>query len=155
MTLFLLVKWLHVLSSTLLFGTGLGSAFLMYLANRRKDLAGMVFAARHVVIADWCFTAPSVAFQLLSGLTLVHLGGYRLGEHWISWALGLYAFAGLCWLPVVWLQIRMRDMAADSLLTKHALPERFWIFERWWCLLGALAFPAVTLVFWLMIVKPD
>lgn len=151
---YLLVKWLHVLSSTLLFGTGLGSAFLMFLANRRKELAAMAFAARHVVIADWCFTAPSVVFQLISGMLLVHLGGHQLGDRWIAWGLALYFFAGLCWMPVVWMQIRMRDMATESLLAGHPLPVRYWVFERWWCLLGALAFPAVTVVFWLMVVKP-
>ena len=152
---YLLVKWLHVLSSTILFGTGIGSAFLMFAANRRKDLAAMVFAARHVVIADWCFTTPAVIFQLISGALLMHLGGLRLSDRWIAWGLTLYFFPGLCWLPVVWMQIRMRDIATACLQEGRPLPARYWVFERWWCLLGALAFPAVTVVFWLMVVKPD
>jgi uncharacterized membrane protein len=152
---YLLVKWLHVLSSTLLFGTGIGSAFLMFVANRRKDLAGMVFAARHVVIADWCFTAPSVIFQLISGALMMRLGGLHITDRWIAWGLTLYFFAGLCWIPVVWMQIRMRDMAKACLREGHPLPARYWVFERWWCLLGALAFPAVMVIFWLMVVKPE
>lgn len=152
---YLLIKFVHVLSSTILFGTGIGSAFVMFMANRRKDIANIYFAARHVVIADWLFTAPAVIVQLLTGLYLVHLEGLHLTDHWIAWALTLYFFAGACWLPVVWMQIRMRDMAKASLDSGTPLPTSYWVFERWWNILGSLAFPAVALIFWFMIAKPD
>jgi len=151
---YLLVKWVHVVSSTILFGTGIGSAFFLFMANRRKDIAGIYFATRHVVIADWLFTTPAVIVQLLSGMTLVHLGGYRLTQHWIAWGLALYFFAGACWLPVVWMQIKMRDMAKEALTSGTPLPQRYWSFDRWWIVLGSLAFPAVAAIFWLMVAKP-
>ncbi len=151
---YLIVKWVHVLSSTILFGTGIGSAFFMFMANRRKDIAGIYFAARHVVIADWLFTTPAVIIQLLTGMYLVHLGGYQFTQHWIAWGLGLYFFAGACWLPVVWMQIRMRDMAKAALASGTELPPRYWGLERWWSILGSLAFPAVAAVFWFMVTKP-
>ncbi len=151
---YLLVKWVHIISSTILFGTGLGSAFFMFMANRRKDLAGMYFAARHVVIADWLFTTPSVIVQLATGLYLMHLGGYSFADGWIKWGLALYFFAGACWLPVVWMQIRMRDMVKNALQTEATLDARYWVFDRWWIILGSLAFPAIVLVFWLMVSKP-
>lgn len=151
---YVIIKWLHILSSTILFGTGIGSAFFMFMANRGRNLSHIHFAVRHVVIADWIFTAPSVIFQLVSGLYLVHLGGYRLTDTWIIAALILYIFAGVCWLPVVWMQIKMRDMAALALSKGQDLPERYWAYDRWWIILGSLAFPAIVIVFWLMVAKP-
>ena len=151
---YLLLKLIHILSATILFGTGIGSAFYMFMANRRKDLAGIYFATRHVVIADWLFTTPSVLVQLGTGLMLAGKLGLPLTEGWVFWSLLLYGFAGACWLPVVWMQIRMRDMAKEALATGTALPARYWRFDRWWIILGALAFPAVVGIIALMVMKP-
>lgn len=149
-----LIKWVHVLSSTILFGTGIGSAFYMFMANRNRDTRDIYFAVRHVVIADWLFTTPAVIVQLLSGLYMVHMAGYSLMDMWILWGLLLYVFAGACWVPVVWMQIKMRDMARIAVDTGTSLPERYWRLDRWWITLGSLAFPAVVVVFWLMVSKP-
>lgn len=152
--LYLWVKWVHVVSSTILFGTGIGTAFFMFMANRRKEVAGIAFASRHVVIADWLFTTPAVIVQLLSGLWLVHLAGLELFGGWVLGGLMLYLFAGACWLPVVWMQIRMRDLANVAYASGEPLPPLYWTYERWWVSLGALAFPAIVVVFYLMVVKP-
>lgn len=152
---YILLKWIHVLSATVLFGTGIGSAFYMFMANRRKDVAGISFAVRHVVIADWLFTAPAAIVQLLTGIGLVHIAGYDYTEFWILWGLILYAFAGACWLPVVWLQIEMRDMARRAVETGDPLPRRYWTMDRWWIILGSLAFPAFVVIFFLMVSKID
>lgn len=151
---YLLLKWIHILSSTILFGTGIGSAFYLFMANRRKDLAGIYFATRHVVIADWLFTTPAVIIQLLTGIALMQSLGLSFSEKWILWALILYFFAGACWLPVVWMQIKMRDMAKAAIDTGTLLPSCYWVFDRWWIILGSLAFPAVIIVFYLMVMKP-
>jgi uncharacterized membrane protein len=150
---YLIIKWIHIISSTILFGTGIGSAFYMFMANRSKNIHAIYFAVRHVVIADWLFTTPSVIIQLLSGLALMHSGGYSLSDAWIAGGLALYAFAGLCWLPVVWIQIKMRDIAKISLDQNIPLPLRYWHMNRWWILLGSLAFPAIVIVFYLMVFK--
>lgn len=152
---YLLLKWIHIISSTILFGTGIGSAFYLFMANRRKDIAGICFATRHVVIADWVFTTPSIIIQLITGIALAHALGYSLTEGWVLWALIMYCFAGACWLPVVWMQIRMRDMAKQALDTSSDLPALYWKMDRWWIILGSLAFPAIILVFYLMVYKPD
>ncbi|WAC48736.1 DUF2269 domain-containing protein [Asticcacaulis sp. SL142] len=149
-----LIKWVHILSSTILFGTGIGSAFYMFVANRSKDTRDIYFAVRHVVIADWLFTTPAVIVQLLSGLYMVHMAGYSLMDVWILWGLLLYVFAGACWVPVVWMQIKMRDMARIAVDTGTPLPEHYWRLDRWWITLGSLAFPAIVVVFWLMVSKP-
>jgi uncharacterized membrane protein len=151
---YLLLKWIHILSSTILFGTGIGSAFYMFMANRRGDIQDIYFATRHVVIADWLFTTPSVIIQLVTGLWLTHILGYSLSEGWVLWALVLYTFAGACWIPVVWMQIKMRDMAKVALETKSALPQAYWRMDKWWITLGSLAFPAIIAVFYLMVFKP-
>ncbi len=163
----LIVKWVHIISSTILFGTGIGSAFYMFMANRREaaykggdqlqkraNLAAICFATRHVVIADWIFTTPAIITQFITGVTLIYLLDYDFSTPWIMAALLLYFFSGMCWLPVVWIQIKMRNMAALAFKTGADLPDTYWRYDRWWISLGALAFPAVVLIFWLMVAKP-
>lgn len=152
---YLILKYIHIISSTILFGTGIGSAFYLFMANRRKDIAGIYFATKHVVIADWLFTTPAVITQLLTGIALAHETGYSLYKGWVFWGLALYLFAGACWLPVVWLQIKMRDMAKTALENGAPLPSNYWKMDKLWIALGSLAFPAIMLVFWLMVAKPD
>ena len=151
---YLVVKWLHILSSTVLFGTGLGSAYYMFFASRTRDARIAASVVRHVVVADWLFTATTVVFQPVSGFYLVHLAGIPWTAPWIVWSLALYVLAGACWLPVVWMQIRMRDMANEAAARDAPLPPRYWSYLRRWVALGVVAFTALVLVFWLMVVKP-
>jgi uncharacterized membrane protein len=151
---YLIVKWVHILSATILFGTGIGSAFYLFMANRKRNVANIHFAASQVVIVDFCFITPAVILQLATGLWLLRLTGYSLTEPWVAWGLVLYFFAGFCWLPVVWMQIKMRDMAKAALKSGAPLPEAYWRLDRWWILAGSLTFPAVVVVFYLMVVKP-
>jgi uncharacterized membrane protein len=148
-------KWLHVLSSTVLFGTGIGTAFFMFVANRTGEVRAIAVVTRFVVIADTLFTLPTVIFQPLSGYMLMQIAGIPLLTPWIWMSLALYAVAGLCWLPVVWLQLQMRNMAIETAVTgAPMLPARYWRYERVWVLLGIPAFTALVVVFYLMVVKP-
>ena len=152
---YLTTKWLHILSATFMFGTGFGTAFYMFVTNRSRNVQAIAVVTRWVARADWWFTTPSVIVQPLSGLWMMHLAGYPLTTHWILWSLWLYGLAGACWLPVVWLQLRMRDMAQDAAARNDtALPARYWRYERWWTLLGFPAFGALVVVYWLMVNKP-
>lgn len=151
---YLVWKWLHVLCSTVLFGTGLGTAFYMFMINRSGNLQAIAVMTRWVVRGDWLFTATTVVFQPLSGLMLVHMAGYPLTTPWIFWSFVLYFVAGACWLPVVWIQIRMRDLAQVAAREHTPLPAGYWRWERIWTALGLPAFFALLAVFWLMIAKP-
>lgn len=151
---YLIVKWIHILSATVLLGTGLGSAFYLFMANRERNVANIYFAASNVVIVDFLFITPAVILQLASGLLLLSLTGYSLSDRWVAWGLALYSFAGICWLPVVWMQIKMRDLAKAALKAGAPLPDAYWRMDRWWIILGSLAFPAVIIVFYLMVIKP-
>jgi len=153
--LYLTIKWLHILSSTVLFGTGAGTAFFMLMANRSGDVRAIAWATRTVVLADWLFTTPAVIFQPLSGIALVYLAHYPLTALWLVAALALYVVAGACWLPVVWLQLRMRALAQAAVAQNAALPDIYHRYFRWWFGLGCLAFPAVIAIFWLMVTTPD
>lgn len=150
----LTLRLIHIVSATILFGTGIGTAFHLFVANRRGEIGGIRAATHQVVLADFLFTAPAGLTQLASGLALVYLGGYSLTEPWIAWALALFTFALACWLPVVWMQIVMRRLAHKAFDRGETLPERYWRLDRWWILLGALAFPALLAVFALMVFKP-
>jgi uncharacterized membrane protein len=151
---YVIVKWLHILSSTLLFGTGLGSAFYMFFASRTRDARAIAVVARYVVIADWAFTTPTIVIQPLTGFYLVHLANFPMNSTWIAVSFGLYLLAGACWLPVVWMQIRMRDMARQAAAAGGELSDRYWLFLRWWVALGIVAFVALVAVFYLMVAKP-
>ncbi len=151
---YLIVKWIHILSSTLLFGTGLGSAFYMFFASLTRDARVIATVARYVVIADWIFTTPTVILQPLSGFYMVHLAGYPLTSAWLLGSVVLFLIAGAAWLPVVWMQIQMRAMAQAAAAHDGVLPDRYWRFLRRWVGLGIIAFLALVVVFYLMVLKP-
>ncbi|MBK6639438.1 MAG: DUF2269 domain-containing protein [Rhodocyclaceae bacterium] len=150
---YLTLKTLHILSMVLLFGTGLGSAYYKWMADRSGNVAHIAVTNRHVVLADWCFTTPTVIFQPLSGVAMAMLAGMPLSTPWIATSLALYCFAGLCWLPVVWMQIRMQTLAAQAVADNTALPPRYWRMARWWFWLGVPAFTSMVLVVVLMVFK--
>jgi uncharacterized membrane protein len=151
---YVVVKWLHILSSTFLFGTGIGSAFYMLFTSLTRDVRATAVVVRHVVLADWLFTTPTIIIQPLTGFYLIHLAGYPLTSRWIMWTIALYLLAGACWLPVVWLQIRMRGFAQDAVKAGTELPPIYWRYLRYWVLLGIPAFLALVVVFYLMVAKP-
>jgi uncharacterized membrane protein len=151
---YLVVKWLHVLSSTVLFGTGLGSAFYMFFTNRSGDARAIAIVTRRVVVADWLFTTPTAIVQPVTGFWLLHLSGLPWSAGWVLWSLVLYVIAGACWLPVVWIQIRMAEMAERAAGAGEALPARFWRYHKTWTALGWPAFIAFIAIFFLMVVKP-
>jgi uncharacterized membrane protein len=151
---YMVLKWLHVLSSTLLFGTGLGSAYYMFFASRTRDARTVANVVRYVVLADWMFTTTTIVFQPLSGWRMAHLAGLPLTTPWILWSIVLYLLAGVCWLPVVWIQIRMRRMAQDAAASGGPLPDAYFGWLRIWVMLGIPAFIALVVVFWLMVAKP-
>lgn len=148
------LKLVHVLSATLLFGTGLGTAFFFWMAHRRGDVRAIAVTARHVVLADTLFTAPAVIVQPLTGWWLMQRLGMDFGQSWLQATLALYLLTGACWLPVVWLQWRMRDLAEAAVASGSPLPRAYHRYARWWFALGWPAFIAVLAIFWLMIAKP-
>lgn len=150
---YLTLKYLHILSMVLLFGTGLGSAFYKWMADRSGNVAHIAVTNRHVVLADWLFTTPMVIFQPISGLWMVYLLGLPLATPWIAISLSLYVLAGICWLPVVWLQIRMRELAMAAFISQQDLPAQYWRYARVWFWLGVPAFAAMLAVVLLMVFK--
>jgi uncharacterized membrane protein len=148
------LKLVHVLGATVLFGTGLGIAFFMWMAHRTRDAATIAQTARVVVIADATFTATAVIVQPVSGLVLAWTMGYSAWETWIVASLALYALVGLCWLPVVWIQIELRNLAVEATQRRAALPPRYHLLFRIWFALGWPAFMGVVAIFTLMIWKP-
>ena len=154
MDAYLAFKLAHVIGATLLFGAGLGTAFFMWRADRSGDVAAIATTARSVVLADWLFTAPAIVAQPITGFLLAVETGYRFTEGWIVLSLGLYAVAGICWLPVVWLQTRMRDLATAARAGGTELPPEYRRCMRIWFALGWPAFAAVAAIFVLMIYRP-
>ncbi len=151
---YLVVKWVHIVSSTLLFGTGLGSAFYMFFTSRTGDVRAVAVVVKYVVLADWLFTTPTIIIQPATGLYMVHLAGFPLTSPWLLWSIVLYFIAGAAWLPVVWMQLQMRDMARTAAASGSSLPARYWTLLHWWIALGCVAFVALVVVFYLMVIKP-
>jgi uncharacterized membrane protein len=152
---YLTVKWVHILSATVLFGTGLGTALHLWLTHLSRDVAAIAVATRNTVRADWLFTLPSAVLQPFSGALLIDMAGYGWDETWILVSLLLYAIAGVCWLVVLKLQLRMRDLAQDARRAGGALPAAYFRLARLWFWLGWPAFIALILVFWLMVNRPS
>jgi uncharacterized membrane protein len=149
------LKWAHIISSTVLFGVGLGAAFHGIASNLRRDLRAIVVGNRNVVLADWIFTSPVVIIQPLTGVGLALEEGFPLTSPWILASVALYIFVGLCWLPVVWLQIRMARIARDCLESGAPLPPLYKRYFWTWFALGWPAFIAMLVIFWLMAAKPQ
>lgn len=154
MSSYFILKAIHVTSAAVLFGTGLGIAFFKWITDRTGNAAAIRVVSEKVVLADWLFTLPAIIVQAATGFALARLMGYPLLHGWLSWSIALFCLAGACWIPVVWLQIRMRDLARTAELEGLPVPADYRGYARLWFWLGVPAFAAVVLVFWLMVAKP-
>ncbi len=155
MDAYLTLKYLHILSSTVLFGTGMGTAFQMVWAWRSQRVETIHTVASGVVVADWLFTTPAGLIQPLTGYLLIAQQGYDWNEPWLLLTYSLYILAFICWAPVVHLQIKIRDMAHMALTYNTPLPAKAHKYFRIWFTLGWAAFIALTGIFWLMVTRPD
>ena len=152
--LYLFLKFIHILSSTILFGTGLGTACIMIFAHRTRDTYIIATVSRYVVLADWVFTTPAGFIQPVTGLWMVYLAGYSWSSLWIWGSIIGYLIAGFCWFPVVYLQIKMRDFAIQAVRYKSRLSSQYFRFFKYWFCLGWPAFVSLIVVFYLMTFKP-
>ncbi len=152
---YLLLKYLHVIGAAVLLGTGAGIAFFMLLAHRTGNPVTVAATARMVVIADFVFTATAVIAQPITGIALALTAGYSLHEGWIALSIMLYLATGALWLPVVWMQLKMRELAEQAVEEGTALPQRYHRLFRTWFAFGFPAFAAVLAIYWLMIARPD
>lgn len=150
----LIIKTIHILSSTILFGTGIGIAFFMFRSYFTDNIHEKFYAARNTVLADYLFTFPAVIVQPLSGIALIYMAGYDWMDLWLSVTYAIYIIAGLCWLPVVWVQIQLKNMVVQAIESGDDLPERYHRFFKIWFLLGWPAFVGLVIVFYLMVAKP-
>jgi uncharacterized membrane protein len=151
---YLALKWIHILSSTFLFGTGVGSAFFKFLADRNGNLQNIAQTNKNVVIADWLFTTPTAIIQPITGIMLTQLLGFPLSSSWLVVSIALYIVVGLCWLPVVYLQIRMSKLSAAAVLNNVPLGADYKRMEKQWFWLGVPAFISMVAIFYLMVFKP-
>ncbi len=151
---YVVLKYLHVLGATVVLGTGAGIAFFMLMADRSRDAAFIARTAGVVVIADLVFTATAVAAQPVTGWLLLSRTGARIGDSWVTASLALYLVAGAFWLPVVRMQLRMRDLARAAVAAGAPLPAAYHRLFRLWFAFGFPGFGAVMLIVWLMIAKP-
>lgn len=151
---YLTLKSLHVFSLILLFGTGLGSAFYKFMADCSKNAQAIYVTNRHVVLADWLFTTPTILVQPLTGYYMLQQYQIPLTTPWLLSSILLYLLAGACWLPVVFLQIQMRELAKQAVQQQTALGEDYFTAARRWFWLGVPAFIAMILIVLLMVLKP-
>lgn len=155
MTVYFLVKYLHLIGAIVILGTGAGIAFFMLMAHRSGDATFIARTAATVVIADMVFTLTAVILQPVSGGLLMMLSSTSLAERWLFISLVLYALAGLCWIPVIFMQIEMRDLASAAAASRQPLPPRYFALFRRWFWYGIPGFGSVMIILWLMIAKPE
>lgn len=153
MEYYLTLKLIHILAAVVVTGTGAGIAFFMFMASRSNNPQAIYVTAQHVILGDWFFTTPAVITQITTGIFLMNLQGYSFNSPWFYWVIGLFAFIGICWLPVLRIQYRLRVLAKVSVDSNEVIPE-FKSLMRTWTLLGIPAFAAILAIFWLMVFKP-
>jgi uncharacterized membrane protein len=149
-----ILLFLHVLGATVLLGTGAGIAFFMVVSNRSQDPALVAHVAGIVVLADTVFTATAAIAQPVTGYFLAREAGWPIFEGWVAMSLMLYVIVGVFWLPVVWMQLQMRNLAIGARDTGQPLPDRYHRLYRCWFAFGFPAFAAVLTILWLMLNKP-
>lgn len=150
----ILLRWVHVIGAAVLLGTGAGIAFFMLMAHRTGDARFIAQTASVVVVADWIFTATAVVLQPITGVLLAGVVGWPLGEGWIVLSIGLYVLTGALWIPVVWMQQKMRDLARAAADAGEAPPEAYHRLFRLWFACGVPAFAALLTIVWLMVARP-
>ncbi|MBY8974666.1 DUF2269 domain-containing protein [Rhodobacteraceae bacterium NNCM2] len=150
-----LLRLAHVIGAAVLFGTGAGIAFFMLMAHRSGDAAHIARTAATVVLSDMIFTATAVVLQPLTGILLAHQIGWPLSQGWLVASVALYIGVGLFWLPVVWIQLRLRDLARQAAEAGTGLPARYHALYRLWFACGIPAFIGVVAIYWLMLARPS
>lgn len=154
MDLYSAIKTLHIISSTIVFGTGIGIAFFMFRSWFTDSIQEKLYASRNTVFADCLFTLPAVIVQPLSGVTLIYMAGFDWSAYWLMATYVIYIIAGLCWLPVVWIQIQLKNMCIEASENGTELPDRYNKLFKIWFFLGWPAFLGLITVFYLMVAKP-
>lgn len=154
MDLYQAIKALHILSSTILFGTGIGIAFFMFRSYFTNNIHEKFYAARNTVLADYLFTFPAIVIQPVSGVALILMAGFDWTSTWLVATYAIYFVAGLCWLPVVWIQIQLKKMCKSAVENGTELPTRYHRLFKIWFLLGWPAFAGLMVIFYLMVAKP-
>jgi uncharacterized membrane protein len=150
---YLLLKLIHILSAVVITGTGAGIAFFMFMANRSNNPQAIYVTAKTVILGDWIFTTPAVITQIITGFLLMNRLNYSFSSIWFYWMIGLFVLIGICWLPVLRIQYRLKQLAELSLEANQVSPE-FKRLMRVWTLLGIPAFTAILIIFYLMVFKP-
>ncbi|MEJ2443092.1 MAG: DUF2269 domain-containing protein [Exilibacterium sp.] len=154
MDLYTTIKTFHIISSTILFGTGIGIAFFMFRSWFTDSIQEKLYAAENTVLADYLFTFPAVIIQPVSGIALIHMAGFDWTAYWLIATYVIYIIIGLCWLPVVWIQIQLKNMCKEAFENGTDLPERYNHLFAIWFFLGWPAFLGLVAVFYLMVAKP-
>ena len=149
--IFLTLKLIHIASAIILFGLGCGTVFFKVMADRSGNHAAIAVTSKHVVLADWWFTTPTVIIQPFTGILMANQMGLSLSEGWLLQSILLYVLTGLCWLPVVYLQIKMHDIANQSLIDHKSLPEQYYLYSKIWMWLGVPAFFAMVSITTMMV----
>lgn len=150
---YLALKLLHIISAVVVAGTGFGIAYFMYMASRSRDSRVLAVTTRHVVLADWLFTTPAIVLQLVTGILLMRVLGYSFTSRWFAVVITLYTIVGACWIPVVLIQYRLRNLA-PHVADDAVIEQRYRRLMRRWIALGIPAFTAVLVLFWMMVFKP-
>jgi len=151
---YLWLKTIHIASAFLLIGTGFGSAFYKFFTDRTQCIPAIVVVNRYVVLADWIFTTPTIIIQLVTGIWLATLLHIPMTTGWFVWVMALYALMGACWIPVVFLQIRMQKMAEQAQAEgKTELPSSYYRLAWIWTILGIPAFFAALIIIWMMVFR--
>jgi uncharacterized membrane protein len=147
--IFLLIKWIHVLSAITAVGANITYAIWIVRASRQPVV--LPFALRTIKLIDDRIANPTYVLLLLTGLTMAFIIPIPFSTPWLMSALVLYALATIfgmvLFVPSFKRQIRLLEREGlDSAKYRASYNQ-----SR---LLGIVVGAMVIMISFLMVVKP-
>ena len=121
---FLWVKWLHILGATVLFGTGLGTAFHHWMSHRSGEPEAIAVATRNTVLADGIFTGKVVE-PVCFEEGKIHWLQQFIADHEIDLAKSWFYTDSVTDLPLLDLVGHPVCVNPDPRLYRHAVHRRW------------------------------
>ncbi len=145
---YFLLKLIHILSATLMIGTGLGSAFYLYLTYKKSAVQTVKEVLNFVILADTIFTTPSVIIQLITGIMLSDLLGL-LYTDWFWLVLAVSVIVLVLWLRAAFIQFKLKKLLEEE----NKLSPKFHHLMNIWFILGVPSFGGAIYLYYLMVYR--
>lgn len=148
--LYLVFKWLHVLSAITALGSNI--TYGIWLSRAAQTPQALVYTLQTIRIIDNRLANRAYGVLLITGLIMVYIGRWAITTSWLITALVLYVVVGLlgffAFAPNMRKQISIAETAGADL-------QEYWAASQRAAMLGVLTIIIVVIIVFLMVVKPN